>query len=124
MAHTMASGQVDVVDVSVRTVEDFDRWFSTITKRDQRAAAKITRAMTQMRSGDLSSNVKSVGGGVFQRSIDHGPGYRIYFGKDGQRLIIILGGATKSQRQQQNEIEASKSRWQNYQNQKQSDRQV
>lgn len=121
MTDTMTGGQGEV---NVRTVEDFDRWFSTITKRDQRAAAKITRAMHQMRSGDLSSNAKSVGGGVFQRSIDYGPGYRIYFGKDGQRLIIILGGATKSQKQQQNEIEASRTRWQNYQNQKQSEGQV
>jgi putative addiction module killer protein len=44
--------------------------------------------------------VKGVGAGVFERKIDVGPGYRIYFGKDGDRLVILLGGITKQHRQQ------------------------
>jgi putative addiction module killer protein len=50
--------------------------------------------------------------GVFERTIDAGPGYRVYFGKDGDRLVILLGGSTK-QRQQQ-AIEAAKERWADY----------
>lgn len=80
----------------IRTISDFDEWYASVVKSDKRAAAKIDRAITQMRFGNLSSNVKSVGGGVFQRTIDYGPGYRIYFSKDGLHLIILLGGSTKA----------------------------
>jgi len=40
-----------------------------------------------------------VGGGVFEYKIDFGPGWRVYSGKDGDRLVILLGGGTK-QRQE------------------------
>ena len=41
------------------------------------------------------SNVKGVGNGVYERLIDFGPGYRIYFGKDGDKVVILLAGGTK-----------------------------
>jgi putative component of toxin-antitoxin plasmid stabilization module len=44
------------------------------------------------------SNVKGVGAGVFEYRIDFGPGYRVYFGKDGDALVILLGGGRKSAR--------------------------
>jgi len=62
------------------------------------------------------SNVKGVGKGIFERKIDFGPGYRIYFGKDGDTLVILLGGSSK-QRQQQ-AIEAAQARWADYRRQK------
>jgi putative addiction module killer protein len=62
------------------------------------------------------SNVKGVGGGVFERKIDFGPGYRVYFGKDGDRIIILLGGSSK-QRQQQ-AIDAAQERWADYRRRK------
>jgi len=40
--------------------------------------------------------IKDIGGGIFEYKIDFGPGYRIYFGKDGEHIVIILGGGTKS----------------------------
>jgi hypothetical protein len=36
------------------------------------------------------ANVKGVGEGVLERTIDRGPGYRIYFGRDGEALVILL----------------------------------
>ena len=75
------------------------------------AAAKVTAAIYQLTAGNWS-NVKGVGAGVFERKIDAGPGYRVYFGKDGERLVILLGGSTK-QRQQQ-AIEMVKKRWADY----------
>ena len=64
----------------------------------------------------VTSNLKGVGSGVFERKIDFGPGYRIYFGRDGESIIILLGGSTK-QRQQQ-AIEAAKERWADYRRRK------
>jgi putative addiction module killer protein len=45
---------------------------------------------------------------VFERRIDFGPGYRIYFGKDGDTLLILLGGSSKQR--QQEAIAAAKAR--------------
>lgn len=75
------------------------------------AAAKATAAIYRLTVGNWS-NVKGVGAGVFERKIDAGPGYRIYFSKDGESLVILLGGSTK-QRQQQ-AIEMAKERWADY----------
>lgn len=62
------------------------------------------------------SNVKAVGGGVMEYKIDFGPGYRIYFGKDGDRLVILLGGGTKAR--QQNDIRTAQTRWSDYKQRK------
>jgi len=58
------------------------------------------------------SKVKGVGGGVFECKIDRGPGYRVYFGKDGDQLVILLGGGSKQR--QSADIEASRVRWADY----------
>jgi putative addiction module killer protein len=49
--------------------------------------------------------VKSVGEGVLEYRIDFGPGYRIYFGRDGSTLVVLLIGGTK--KRQQRDIEAA-----------------
>jgi putative addiction module killer protein len=64
-----------------------------------------------MGQGNLS-NVKPVGEGVHEYKINFGPGYRVYFGYDGDVLIILLTGGTK--RRQQRDIDASHRYWQNY----------
>jgi len=64
-----------------------------------------------VKQGNFSS-VKSVGGGVFEVKIDFGPGYRIYFGKDGDAFIVLLGGGTK--KRQQLDIEAARALWKTY----------
>jgi putative addiction module killer protein len=86
----------------------FALWFEGLNAA---ASAKVTAAIYRLSAGNWS-NVKGVGAGVFERTIDTGPGYRVYFGKDGDRLVILLGGSTK-QRQQQ-AIEAAKERWADY----------
>ncbi|AHK00500.1 MULTISPECIES: type II toxin-antitoxin system RelE/ParE family toxin [Rhizobium/Agrobacterium group] len=90
----------------------FERWF---VKIDARAASKVTMAVTRMGQGNLS-NVKSVGSGVLEYRIDYGPGYRVYFGRDGDELVILLIGGTKAR--QQNDIEAAKAFWQDYKSRK------
>ena len=60
----------------------------------------------------LLSNVKGVGAGGLEYRIDSGPGYRIYFGRDGEKLIVLLGSGTK--RRQQGDIETAKRLWRGY----------
>ena len=76
---------------------------------------RLRRHCINSRRGNWS-NVKGVGAGVFERKIDVGPGYRIYFGKDGDRVVILLGGSSK-QRQQQ-AIETAQERWVDYRRRK------
>ena len=57
----------------------FGEWFDRLNAE---AAAKVTTALFRIEQGSLS-NTKSVGAGVLEWRIDFGPGYRIYFGRDG-----------------------------------------
>jgi putative addiction module killer protein len=56
--------------------------------------------------------VKGVGAGLFEYRIDFGPGYRVYFGKDGETVVILLGGGTK--KRQDRDIATAKERWKDY----------
>ncbi len=88
--------------------QPFAEWFSDL---DPVVRAKVARAIARMEQGNLS-NVKSVGEGVLEYKIDFGPGYRVYFGRDGTTLVILLTGGTK--KRQQRDIEAAIAYWQNY----------
>ncbi len=57
-----------------------------------------------------------MGSGVFEYRMDFGPGYRIYFGKDGETLVILLGGSTKKRQQQA--IGVSQRAWADYKQRK------
>jgi putative addiction module killer protein len=82
---------------------------------DARAATKVTAALTRLSQGNLS-NAKGVGGGVVEYRIDFGPGYRIYFGREGDELVILLAGGTK--RRQQDDIRSALERWQDFKRRK------
>jgi putative addiction module killer protein len=71
-------------------------------------------------SPDALSNVRPVGSGVSEYRIDFGPGYRIYFGRDGDSLIILLAGGTKQR--QQHDIETAKALWREYRQRKRGER--
>jgi len=77
--------------------------------------ARISIALDRLASGNIS-NIKSVGSGVSELRINFGPGFRIYFGRDGDRLVLLLCGGTK-QRQQQ-DIERAYASWQAYKRRK------
>jgi len=80
-----------------------------------RPRQRVTVALARMSAGSLA-NTKGVGGGVLEYRIDAGPGYRIYFGRDGDTLVILLAGGTK--RRQQKDIEAAQERWAEYKKRK------
>lgn len=86
----------------------FEEWFAGL---DHAAGAKVTVAVARLGQGNLS-NVKSIGEGVLEYRSEFGPGYRVYFGRDGATLVILLTGGTK--KRQQRDIEAAKAFWADY----------
>jgi putative addiction module killer protein len=94
-------------------VQPFNEWFTGL---DKHAAAKIEIVMRRMADGNLADS-KSVGDGVVERRIHWGPGYRIYFGRDGAHIVVLLGGGTKLC--QQRAIDDAKARWANYKQRRQ-----
>lgn len=94
--------------ISSAEINPFEKWFN---KLNPIAAVKISTALYRLEQGNFSS-VKSVGEGVFESKIDFGPGYRIYFGQEGDELIILLGGGTK--KLQDRDIQNAKKYWIEY----------
>ena len=90
----------------------FGRWFDGL---DPSAATRVRVAVARMEGGDLS-DVRGVGSGVSERRIHAGPGYRVYFGRDGDALIVLLGGGTKAR--QHRDIEQARELWQDYKRRK------
>jgi putative addiction module killer protein len=91
----------------------FERWFGRL---DEEIQARITVSLDRLERGNFSA-AKSVGAGVQELRLDFGPGYRVYFGKDGERLVILLGGGTK--KRQQSDIETAQVLWLEYKKRKQ-----
>ena len=82
--------------LEVVQTEEFEEWFAGI--RDSRAQAKIAIRIDRLSMGN-PGNVKAVGQGVSELKIDYGPGYRVYFIRRGQQLVVLLAGGDKSTQQ-------------------------
>jgi putative addiction module killer protein len=78
--------------VEVLQTADFRQWMERL--KDSVARNRIVARIDRAASGNLG-DWKSVGGGVAEMRIDHGPGYRVYFVRHGDRMIVILAGGTK-----------------------------
>lgn len=90
----------------------YAKWFSQLNAN---AAAKVATAVYRMEQGNFS-NVKGIGAGVYEYRIDFGPGYRVYFGKDGDLLVILLAGGTK--KRQSADITTARGYWLDYKRRK------
>jgi putative addiction module killer protein len=90
----------------------FEKWFLGLNSI---AAAKITKALYKLELGNFST-VEGVSSGVYEQKIDFGPGYRIYFGKDGSDIVILLCGGTK--KRQSTDIAKAKKYWLDYKQRK------
>jgi putative addiction module killer protein len=104
-----------MADVEVRryqTVEGrvpLSEWLDGL--RDGRARARIVARVDRLSVG-LLGDWKSVGDGVYELRIDYGPGYRVYYGQDGDILILLLSGGDK--RTQRKDIEKAHGYWKDY----------
>lgn len=90
----------------------FAAWFDGLATP---AAGKVAAALYRMAAGNLS-NVRGVGSGVAEYRIDFGPGYRIYFGREGEKLIVLLGGGSKQR--QDRDIQRAIACWIDYRQRK------
>jgi putative addiction module killer protein len=90
----------------------FEKWFNSLAETPR---ARVTVALDRLERGS-EPPAKSVGEGVSELRLDFGPGYRIYFGRDGDTLVILLAGGTK--RLQQADIAKAKESWREYKERK------
>lgn len=79
--------------------------------RDGQARARIIARLDRLQAG-LFGDWKSVGGGVSELRIDHGPGYRVYYGQEGATLVLLLCGGDKDT--QTKDIEKAHGYWKDY----------
>jgi len=109
-------GKRKVVEYLKEDSSIFGIWFLGL---DARAAAKVTTALYRIQQGNFS-NVKAVGEGVSEYKIDFGTGLRIYFGQDGDELVILLGGGSK--KRQDRDIKEAQMLWAQYKKEKKQKR--
>jgi putative addiction module killer protein len=79
--------------VQVVRTDEYASWILSL--RDDRAKAKIALRVDRLAFGN-PGDAKPVGGGVSEMRLDYGPGYRIYCGKRGNDLVLLLCGGTKN----------------------------
>ncbi len=97
-----------VVEYVRQGASPFGTWFTGL---DAHTAAKIATALYRLEQGNFS-NVKAVGKGVSEYRVDFGPGYRIYFGQEGEMVVILLGGGTR--KTQGKDIRTAQALWAEY----------
>lgn len=90
----------------------FDRWFENL---DGTTRARVAIALGRLENGNFSA-AQGIGSGVSELRLDFGPGYRVYFGRHGEMIVILLGGGTK--KRQQADIDVAQGLWQEYKQQK------
>ena|SRR2546427_321930 len=88
----------------------FTEWFDSL--RDIRGRVKIRTRLNRIRLGNFGDST-SVGEGVEELRIDFGPGYRVYYGQAGLKVVLLLCGGDKSTQTQ--DILQAKRYWKDYQ---------
>jgi putative addiction module killer protein len=85
--------------IEVRQTREFVGWLNHL--RDANAVARIVARIRRMEMGN-PGDTRSVGQGILEMRVDHGPGYRIYYLRHGAQIVILLCGGNK--RTQQKDI--------------------
>lgn len=98
-----------MIELVVYTAPDgkqpFMKWLEGI---DRQARRRVNIALARLEEGTTTS-LKSVGGGVHEIRLTFGPAYRIYVGREGNRIVILLHGGTKQR--QSDDIDRAKELW-------------
>ena len=86
----------------VRKTEVYAKWLDSL--RDTRARARVLVRVERLAAGN-PGDVRPVGEGVSELRIDYGPGYRVYFKKQGRTIVVLLAGGDK--RSQNRDVETA-----------------
>jgi putative addiction module killer protein len=106
----MSQNPIEVLEYLDETQRNpFRDWLEAL--RDREARARIRVRINRIRQGNFG-DCKAVGSGVSELRIDYGPGYRVYFGRQGEQIVILLCGGDKQT--QPREIETAQARWADY----------
>lgn len=89
--------------------EPFTEWLRAL--RDAATRNRIRQRIARVRLGNFG-DTRSVGDGVFELRIHLGPGYRLYFGRPGDRVVILLCGGDKGS--QARDVERAREFWRDY----------
>jgi putative addiction module killer protein len=87
----------------------FSHWLDAL--KDAKTRARIRTRLNRIRLGNFG-DCKALGDGVFELRLAFGPGYRVYFGRDGEQVVLLLGGGDKSS--QARDMEKAKAAWNDY----------
>jgi len=104
--------QVTPKEILIYETEDGRAPFSEWMERQSKPVyGTVMTRLERVEMGNMGDH-RGVGEGVLELRIDVGPGYRVYFGKDGERLVILLIAGTK--KTQRRDIETAKQFWRDY----------
>ena len=95
----------EVDDQTSKVHRPYSEWLSTLDRTNK---ARVGNAIVKMRFGNFGVS-ESVGGGVHELKLDFGPGYRAHYGKQGNTVVILLGGGDKGS--QKKDIAKAKEIW-------------
>ncbi len=109
-------GNEQAYEIELYTLPDgaipFSEWLGKLDKRNQ---ARIVNRITRLEDGNFG-DYKTVGDGVFELRFFFGSGYRVYYGLDGETLVLLLTGGDK--KTQNKDIKTAKQYWKKYQKEK------
>lgn len=89
--------------IEIRQTEHYAKWFKSL--KDRNARSRIDIRIRRLSLGN-PGDVKPVGAGISELRVDYGPGYRVYFTRTGDAIILLLVGGDKSS--QKNDIARAK----------------
>ena len=102
------------------TADGEDRFDAWLRLQSAEIRARVQTRLDRVELGNFGDH-RGVGQGVFELRVDRGPGYRIYYGRDGDDLVILLAGGTK--KRQTRDIETAHTLWKAYRQEKRHARQ-
>jgi putative addiction module killer protein len=102
------NGSFEIREYTEAGCSPFAEWFGGL---DAVTAARVDRYLRRLEMGNFGA-AKPLREGVFELRLDFGPGYRVYYGREGRTIIILLGGGSK--RRQDADIAAAVERWNRY----------
>ena len=104
---------IEVVHYVTENGKDaFGEW---LLKQNANVIARVQQRIDRMRRGNFGDH-KGLGSGISELRIDYGPGYRVYYGRDGENVVILLAGGTK--KRQGRDIKQARTYWNAYHQEK------